>query len=101
MVLVMRTTIDLFAGAGGASIGLRNAGFHHELCIEKDKDAASTLLAAGLPGIHGDVRDLSHYENLKKIAKRSVLQVRDKVHWMNVMVGHGLLMSLIIYRAEA
>ena len=63
----MRTTIDLFAGAGGASIGLRNAGFHHELCIEKDKDAASTLLAAGLPGIHGDVRDLSHYENLKKI----------------------------------
>jgi DNA (cytosine-5)-methyltransferase 1 len=63
----MRTTIDLFAGAGGASIGLRNAGFHHELCIEKDKDAASTLLAAGLPGIHGDVRDLSHYENLKKV----------------------------------
>ena len=63
----MRTTIDLFAGAGGASIGLRNAGFHHELCVEWDKDAASTLVASGLPGIHGDVRNLSHYDNLKHV----------------------------------
>lgn len=63
----MRTTIDLFAGAGGASIGLRSAGFHHELCIEKDEDAASTLVAAGLPGIHGDVRDLSHYDGLDRV----------------------------------
>ena len=46
-MLSMRTTIDLFAGAGGASTGLRNAGFHHELCVEWDKDAASTLVAAG------------------------------------------------------
>lgn len=63
----MRTTIDLFAGAGGASVGLRNAGFHHELCIEKDEDAASTLVAAGLPSIHGDVRDLSHYDGLDRV----------------------------------
>ena len=67
MVFSMRTTIDLFAGAGGASIGLRNAGFHHELCVEWDEDAASTLVAAGLPGLHGDVRDLSHYDNLKHV----------------------------------
>tara|TARA_R110000824_G_scaffold107223_3_gene253280 strand:- start:479 stop:1729 length:1251 start_codon:yes stop_codon:yes gene_type:complete len=63
----MRTTIDLFAGAGGASIGLRDAGFHHELCIEWDEDAASTLVAAGLPGIHGDVRELGHYDNLEHV----------------------------------
>ena len=63
----MRTTIDLFAGAGGASLGLRNAGFHHNLCIEWDEDAASTLVAAGLPGVHGDVRELSHYDNLEHV----------------------------------
>ena len=67
MVLSMRTTIDLFAGAGGASIGLRNAGFHHELCVEWDKDASSTLVEAGLPGVHGDVRHFIHYDNLKHI----------------------------------
>jgi DNA (cytosine-5)-methyltransferase 1 len=67
MVLSMRTTIDLFAGAGGASIGLRNAGFHHELCVERDEDAASTLVAAGLPGVHGDVRHFIHYDKLKRV----------------------------------
>ena len=63
----MRTTVDLFAGAGGASIGLRTAGFHHELCVEKDKDAASTLVAAGLPGVCADVRELSLYDDLKHV----------------------------------
>ena len=63
----MRTTIDLFAGAGGASLGLRNAGMQHELCIEWDEDAASTLVAAGFPGVCGDVRDFSHYSNLKHV----------------------------------
>ena len=67
IVFSMRTTIDLFAGAGGASIGLRNAGFHHELCVEWDEDAASTLVAAGLPGVHGDVRHFIHYDNLKHV----------------------------------
>jgi len=67
IVFSMRTTIDLFAGAGGASIGLRNAGFHHDLCVEWDEDAASTLVAAGLPGIHGDVRHFIHYDNLNHV----------------------------------
>ena len=60
----MRTTIDLFAGAGGASLGLRDAGLHHELCVEWDEDAASTLVAAGFPGVCGDVRDLKHYDGV-------------------------------------
>jgi len=63
----MRTTIDLFAGAGGASLGLKNAGMHHELCVEWDEDAASTLVASGFPGVCGDVRDLKHYEDIKHI----------------------------------
>jgi len=42
----MRTTIDLFAGAGGASLGLRNAGMQHELCIEWQECA----VLQGFPG---------------------------------------------------
>tara|TARA_Y100000296_G_C5173214_1_gene258517 strand:+ start:83 stop:1111 length:1029 start_codon:yes stop_codon:yes gene_type:complete len=63
----MITTVDLFAGAGGASLGLRRAGLRHELCVEWDEDAASTLVAAGFPGVCGDVRDLEHYEKLKHV----------------------------------
>jgi len=35
--------IDLFAGAGGSTLGLQNAGLHHELLVEIDKDAVRTL----------------------------------------------------------
>jgi len=35
--------IDLFAGAGGLSLGLRNAGFKGLFAIEKNKDAFATL----------------------------------------------------------
>lgn len=35
--------IELFAGAGGLALGLENAGFHHNLLVEIDKHAASTL----------------------------------------------------------
>lgn len=36
-------TVELFAGAGGLALGLENAGFNHELLVEIDKNAASTL----------------------------------------------------------
>ena len=35
--------IDLFAGSGGLSLGLYNAGLHGIFAIEKNKDAFSTL----------------------------------------------------------
>jgi len=39
----MYTTIDLFAGAGGLSLGLEQAGFQHLLLNEIDRDAVKTL----------------------------------------------------------
>ena len=60
-------SVDLFAGAGGASTGLRDAGLDHALCVEWDEDASKSLKAAGFPAVHGDVRDLSHYESLERV----------------------------------
>ena len=56
--------VELFAGAGGAALGLHAAGVEHLRCIEWDKDAAATLAAAGFPAVCGDVRDLSLYAGL-------------------------------------
>jgi DNA (cytosine-5)-methyltransferase 1 len=49
----------LFAGAGGAALGLHAAGLQHAALVEWDRDACATLRAAGLgPVVEGDVRDL-------------------------------------------
>jgi DNA (cytosine-5)-methyltransferase 1 len=45
-------TLTLFAGAGGADIGLQAAGCHHAACVEGDRNAVATLVAAGFPGAH-------------------------------------------------
>lgn len=51
--------LELFAGAGGAALGLERAGLHHAALCEWDRDACATLRAAGLgPVVEGDVRDL-------------------------------------------
>ena len=46
-------TLTLFAGAGGADIGLQRAGCRHIACVEGDRHAVATLVAAGFPGVHG------------------------------------------------
>lgn len=49
--------VELFAGAGGASLGLRRAGFRPVMQVEWDADACATLRAAGFEGVfEGDVR---------------------------------------------
>jgi DNA (cytosine-5)-methyltransferase 1 len=53
--------LELFAGAGGAALGLEAAGCEHLACVEWDEDACSTMRAAGLPAVQGDVRDVSLY----------------------------------------
>jgi DNA (cytosine-5)-methyltransferase 1 len=54
--------VELFAGAGGAALGLEAAGFSHLACIEYDPSACETLRTAGLPCVEGDVRDPDLYE---------------------------------------
>jgi len=44
-------TLTLFAGAGGADIGLQAAGCQHVACVEGDRTAVATLIAAGFPGV--------------------------------------------------
>ncbi|HRK98076.1 MAG: DNA (cytosine-5-)-methyltransferase [Alphaproteobacteria bacterium] len=53
--------IELFAGAGGTTLGFENAGLNHILLNEIDKHAAATLrnnLPKGTNVIEGDVRKL-------------------------------------------
>lgn len=61
------TCVELFAGAGGASVGLHRAGFHSLLAVEWDKDAHATLQASGVSerAVCGDVRDPSLYDGLE------------------------------------
>ena len=51
--------VDLFAGAGGASIGISRAGGKHVACYDLDPDAVNTLLAADLPAHKIDLAETS------------------------------------------
>jgi DNA (cytosine-5)-methyltransferase 1 len=55
-----RTAVDLFAGAGGATQGLRDAGFDVVAAVELDRDAADTW-ALNHPGrlLQRDVREVT------------------------------------------
>jgi len=37
------TSMELFSGAGGLALGLERTGWRHEILIERDKHACSTL----------------------------------------------------------
>lgn len=58
--------LELFAGAGGATTGLTDAGFH-VVGIEQASDAVITSRNAGHQVIEGDVRDLSLLEDIGPI----------------------------------
>lgn len=60
------TSIELFAGAGGLALGIENAGIKHNLLVEIDKFAATTL-KKNRPNwnvICGDAKTIS-YKGLK------------------------------------
>ena len=51
--------LELFAGAGGAALGLRQAGVEALACVEWDDAAAATLKAAGFPAVQADLKTWS------------------------------------------
>jgi DNA (cytosine-5)-methyltransferase 1 len=51
--------LELFAGAGGAALGLRAAGIEALACVELDESACATLKAAGFPAVQADLREWS------------------------------------------
>lgn len=56
-------SIELFSGAGGASLGLARAGIEALIHVEWDKDACATATAAGHEHVHcGDVNDTRRLE---------------------------------------
>ena len=52
------TVLELFAGVGGAALGLKRAGWEHLACIDRMPAAVATLRAAGLPALEADVYDV-------------------------------------------
>ena len=58
MTAAVGTALELFAGAGGAALGLKRAGWEHLACIDRMPAAVETLRAAGLPALEADVYDV-------------------------------------------
>ena len=70
------TYVDLFAGAGGLSVGLENAGYELVHAFEVDEDARETFAAnrTGITAsdITGDIRDIGSNEITEEAGVRSV-----------------------------
>jgi DNA (cytosine-5)-methyltransferase 1 len=66
--------IDLFSGAGGLSLGLKQAGFNKIISIEIDKDASKTIRKNFPESFHfeGKIEDLSDKQIKDVVGKRKI-----------------------------
>ena len=66
--------IDLFSGAGGLSMGFRQAGFNKVLSVEIDKDASDTVRKNFPESRHfeGKIEDLSSEEIQKAVGGKKI-----------------------------
>lgn len=73
----MITSLDLFAGAGGLTLGLRNAGVHSVGAVEIDRFASETfqLNFPEIPQYHRDIYSFTDEE------------IRNKFGGVNMIVG--------------
>lgn len=56
-------SVELFCGAGGASVGMRAAGFEGQLHVDHDADSCETMRAAGFENVvHGFVQQLERLD---------------------------------------
>jgi len=62
---VSTSALELFAGGGGAALGLRQAGFRG-LLAERDSNAAATLRAANFDVLEGDVGSVEVFRTATK-----------------------------------
>jgi DNA (cytosine-5)-methyltransferase 1 len=71
VVAAVISSIELFSGAGGLALGMRQAGFDHKILLELDRDSCETIRAnvsLGFPGIEHwkisqtDVRAVNYAE---------------------------------------
>lgn len=70
--------VDLFSGAGGISVGARNAGLNKIASIEIDKDASNT--------IRKNFPDSHHFEcPIEEVTEKDLLKIKDT--GINVIFG--------------
>ena len=55
-IVVMYTSVEVCAGAGGQAIGLHLAGFRHLALVEIDRHAAATTVSRSSPSTTRNVR---------------------------------------------
>ena len=51
----MASCVELFAGAGGLTLGLKRSGFHHLRLVERERRGAPRI--ASNPAAEGDQRE--------------------------------------------
>ncbi|TQQ80787.1 DNA cytosine methyltransferase [Halonotius roseus] len=70
------TYVDLFAGAGGLSVGLENAGYELVHAVEIDEDARETFAAnrnsISTADLTGDIRDVESDDITEEVGTESV-----------------------------